>query len=258
MNKETFTNPALIAYMNQNFIPIKVDSDRESALAQRYRVQGLPTSLFLTDKGEQIARQPGFVTADKLLQIMQYILKDNSETSLKKEHFKDTATIKDDSLSTIAEITTTKGFPKKLEQAGVVYNDNFLRAFINKKTGQTTIQVYQVIYYTGHGWNFFQTVNYETPNGPESCTVNVIKRDFDCHRGVCLYEEHIGFDVDEKLLRVIAACYQPGQSSVWKFKLNAKSGNEYYDSMMYAEIAGFLECIDEYRKSHSLISALPK
>ena len=88
MNKETFTNPALIAYMNQNFIPIKVDSDRESALAQRYRVQGLPTSWFLTDKGEQIASQPGFVAADNLLHMMQYISTDSYKSTSYKDFLK--------------------------------------------------------------------------------------------------------------------------------------------------------------------------
>lgn len=77
MNKETFTNPALIAYMNKNFISIQVDSDKESSLARRYRVQGLPTSWFLTDTGEQIASQPGYIPADNLLQMMQYIHTDS-------------------------------------------------------------------------------------------------------------------------------------------------------------------------------------
>lgn len=88
MNKETFTNPALIAYMNQNFIPIKVDSDRESSLAKRYRVQGLPTSWFLTDKGEQIASQPGFVAADNLLSMMQYISTDSYKATSYKDFLK--------------------------------------------------------------------------------------------------------------------------------------------------------------------------
>ncbi|MEW6259284.1 MAG: DUF255 domain-containing protein [Thermodesulfobacteriota bacterium] len=88
MNKETFTNPALIAYMNENFVPIKVDSDKEPAIAQRYRVQGLPTSWFLTDKGEQIANQPGFIPAEHLLNMMKYVSTDSYKTLSFKEFLK--------------------------------------------------------------------------------------------------------------------------------------------------------------------------
>lgn len=88
MNKETFTNQKLIAYMNQNFVPIKVDSDREASLAERYRVQGLPTSWFLTDKGEQIASQPGFIAADNLLNMMRYISTDSYKSTSYKDFLK--------------------------------------------------------------------------------------------------------------------------------------------------------------------------
>jgi len=181
--------------------------------------------------------------------------------SLTKEHFKNTATIKDDSLETTATITTINGFQEKRGLLGIVWDDNFLRAFINKKTGQTTIQIYQVIYYQGSEWNFFQTVNYETPTGPESRSVTIISRDVDCagsRYSGCTYAEHVGFDIDEKFLRTIAGRYQPGQRAAWKFKFNAKSGKDYNDGMLPAEVAGFLEAIDAYRASHGLTSAAPK
>lgn len=181
--------------------------------------------------------------------------------ALTKEHFKSTATIKDDSLDTTATITTVNGLQEKRGLLGIVWDDNFLRAFIDKKTGRTTIQLYQVIYYQGSGWNFFQTVNYETPSGPESRPVTIISRDVDCsgsRYGGCTYTEHIGFDIDEKLLRTIAAGYQPGQRVGWKFKFNAKSGKDYNDGMLPAEVAGFLEAIDAYRASHGLPSAATK
>lgn len=180
---------------------------------------------------------------------------------LTKEHFKNTVTIKDDSLDTTATITTVNGFKEKRGLLGIVWDDNFLRAFINKKTGQTTIQLYQVIYYQGSGWNFFQTVNYETPTGPESRPVTIISRDVNCsgsRYSECTYKEHVGFDVDEKLLRTIAAGYQPGQRAAWRFKFNTKSGKDYNDGMLPAEVAGFLEAIDAYRASHGLTSAASK
>lgn len=71
--------------------------------------------------------------------------------SLTKEHFKNTTTVKDDPLDTVATITTVNGFQEKRGLLGIVWDDNFLRAFIDKKSGKTSFQVYQVIYYQGRG-----------------------------------------------------------------------------------------------------------
>lgn len=175
--------------------------------------------------------------------------------NLTKEHFRNTATIKDDSLDTIATISTVNGFQEKRGLLGIVWDDNFLRAFVEKKSGRTTIQLYQVIYYQGSGWNFYQTVNFETVTGPESRPLTIIKRDVDCtgsRYSGCTYVEHVAFDVNESLLRTIAERYQPGQLAGWKFKFSSKSGKEYNDGMLPAEVAGLLEALDGYRAARGL------
>ena len=172
--------------------------------------------------------------------------------SLTKEHFKSTATVKDDSLDTVATITTVNGFQEKRGLLGIVWDDNFLRAFIDKKSGKTSFQLYQIIYYQAGGWNFFQTINFETPSGPQSKPVTIIKRDVNCtgsRYSGCTYVEHVGFDVDEGLLRTIAQGYSPGQRSGWRFKFTARSGQDYNDGMLPAEVAGLLDKVDEYLAS---------
>ena len=67
MENKTFKDSAVIANLNRNFIPIRVDSDRETAVASLFRVKGLPFLVFLSDSGKQIAYVPGFVTSDQLL-----------------------------------------------------------------------------------------------------------------------------------------------------------------------------------------------
>ena len=42
MKKETFQDPTVIAYINRNFIPIKVNSDRQQNVAAEYGVRGCP------------------------------------------------------------------------------------------------------------------------------------------------------------------------------------------------------------------------
>jgi thioredoxin-related protein len=73
MAKETFTKPAVISYLNENFIAIKVDFDRESKIATLHNVRGLPANLFIAEDGENISNLPGFIPADMLVNILKYV-----------------------------------------------------------------------------------------------------------------------------------------------------------------------------------------
>lgn len=180
--------------------------------------------------------------------------------ALTPQHFRDTATVKDDSLDTIAQISTEPGFKDKKGLLGIVWDDNFLRAFIDKKTGATTIQAYNIVYYGG-GWRFYRSANYETPNGPTSVALTVMGRDVDCtgsRYGGCHYWEHVGFSVDEALLRIVAAKYVPGEARAWRYKLRAQAGQDYNDGILGAEVVGFLGAIDAYRSRKNLTSPVAR
>lgn len=170
--------------------------------------------------------------------------------NLTPEHFKNTATLTDDPLDTFAKITTVNGFQEKKGLLGVVLDDNFIRAHINKKTGQASFQVYQTIPYEG-GWRFYETANFETPSGPKSISATIIARDVNC-TGYCTYNEHVAFNVDEKLLRLIASEYQQGQLRAWKFKFLPKSGRDFNSGILPNEINGILKKVDEYRASRGI------
>ena len=71
--------------------------------------------------------------------------------SMTPDDFKACTAIKDDSLDTIAVLNTSPCFQEKRGILGIVWNDNFLRAFIDKRTGATTYQVYQYISYQATG-----------------------------------------------------------------------------------------------------------
>ncbi len=74
MDRKTFKDPAVIAALNRNFIPIRVDSERETAAATLFRVKGLPDSWFLAETGEVIGHRPGFIPADQLMKIFDVIM----------------------------------------------------------------------------------------------------------------------------------------------------------------------------------------
>jgi thioredoxin-related protein len=74
MDLQTFKDPAVIGALNRNFIPIRVDSDREPAAATLFRVKGLPDTWFLAESGSVIGHRPGFIPADQLMKIFDVIL----------------------------------------------------------------------------------------------------------------------------------------------------------------------------------------
>ena len=78
MEKSTFKDPVVIASLNENFIPIKVDADREVQTASLFRVKGLPDNWFIGEDGEIIGHRPGYIPPDQLKNILTLI--QNQET----------------------------------------------------------------------------------------------------------------------------------------------------------------------------------
>lgn len=55
MDETNFSDDEIIAFVNHNFIPVRVDSDRRPDINSRYNQGGWPTVCFLTSEGEIIA-----------------------------------------------------------------------------------------------------------------------------------------------------------------------------------------------------------
>jgi len=73
MAKETFQDSAVVSYINNNFIPVRVDTDKEPATAMKYGVTGLPSTWFLTEMGEAIGTVPGFIPPETLLAMLKEV-----------------------------------------------------------------------------------------------------------------------------------------------------------------------------------------
>ena len=73
MAKDTFQDPNVIAYLNENFIPIMVNTDKDQETAAGYSVLGLPFTVFLTEIGEPIASVPGYIPPDTLLSMLKEV-----------------------------------------------------------------------------------------------------------------------------------------------------------------------------------------
>lgn len=170
--------------------------------------------------------------------------------SLTPEHFRDTAQIIDDPLETTVIISMEPGF----HEVNNVFHDgwecdSFLRAFVDKRSGATTYQLYIDAGYIGHDRRLYDTINYFTPQGVQSDPVIKIARDKgSCRKDDCVHKEIVGFNMPETILRQIAATYAPNAGNPWLFKLKGKIvGAEQEDGIMPSEAAGLLMAVQSYR-----------
>jgi len=79
MEKRTFNDPAIISRLNENFIAIKVDYDKEEKISESYYVRGLPDTIFIAEDGQIIGRRPGYIPPDVLKSILNSILNERSQ-----------------------------------------------------------------------------------------------------------------------------------------------------------------------------------
>src|ERR1700722_2939628 len=93
--------------------------------------------------------------------------KDPPLLSLTMEHFRDTATVKDDPVHAKATITTENGYVEHTGLMNMVWHDEFLSAVIDQSTGQKSFQIEAEITYSG-SWRLYESANYPTANGRRS------------------------------------------------------------------------------------------
>ncbi len=77
LEQNTFSNKAVIDYINANFVPVRINSEKMPKLAARYGVAGVPDLRFVTPEGQNIARWPGYIEADQFLPLLKYIHTDS-------------------------------------------------------------------------------------------------------------------------------------------------------------------------------------
>src|SRR3989304_206260 len=52
MDETSYSDPGVISYVNQHFVPVRVDNDQRPDINARYNLGGWPTTAFLTADGE--------------------------------------------------------------------------------------------------------------------------------------------------------------------------------------------------------------
>ena len=73
MDADTYSHPQVAAFINENFIPIKVDNDRRPDINARYNMGGWPTTALLTPQGEIITGAT-YVPPAQMQSLLQQVL----------------------------------------------------------------------------------------------------------------------------------------------------------------------------------------
>ena len=73
MERETFQNDTVTRILEKDFISIKVDTDRDKALSDMFKVRGLPDNWFLAEDGEIVGHRPGYIPAEVFVKILKSV-----------------------------------------------------------------------------------------------------------------------------------------------------------------------------------------
>ncbi|MEW5995099.1 MAG: DUF255 domain-containing protein, partial [Candidatus Zixiibacteriota bacterium] len=97
MDRETFSKHEVIAMINENFVPVKVDGDSRRELdidgykiSERdltrhvFKVRGFPAFWFLKPDGSKVGMIPGYRKADFMMEAFEYV-KDNKYDTTETE-----------------------------------------------------------------------------------------------------------------------------------------------------------------------------
>lgn len=72
MDETTYSDPEVIALLNEAYIPVRVDSDRRPDINERYNMGGWPTTAILTPRGQVIVGRT-FVAPEQLKPILKEV-----------------------------------------------------------------------------------------------------------------------------------------------------------------------------------------
>jgi thioredoxin-like negative regulator of GroEL len=74
LDATTFRDPAVVKTMNDGFIPLRVDAEKEATLANLLHIQSYPTIVIGAPDGKILMTREGYLEADRFLEQLQRVL----------------------------------------------------------------------------------------------------------------------------------------------------------------------------------------
>ncbi len=73
MEATTFKEKNIWSFLNENFVSIQVDTEKDTEISDQWKVRGLPTVWFLKPDGTKLDNLPGYVDEEYLFKVLNYI-----------------------------------------------------------------------------------------------------------------------------------------------------------------------------------------
>src|SRR5262245_31532657 len=67
----TWRDPKIVKLLNEQFIPVKLDGEKETRLVQSLQVDGYPTLIVATAEGKVVGRHAGFLDAAQMTSLLR-------------------------------------------------------------------------------------------------------------------------------------------------------------------------------------------
>jgi thioredoxin 1 len=73
MNSETFADKKVIAFLNENFVPILVNAEKQQDVAKNYNANKFPFSVFIAEDISTVGSRPGYIPPDVMMDMLMYV-----------------------------------------------------------------------------------------------------------------------------------------------------------------------------------------
>jgi len=77
MDKTTWRDPQVLAIIGENYIPVRVEDEIDTELAEKYRDYGRPAIIVLDADGKEIFKKTGYLKPQWMLWTLQGVLQDS-------------------------------------------------------------------------------------------------------------------------------------------------------------------------------------
>jgi thioredoxin-like negative regulator of GroEL len=74
LDASTFKDPSVVSVMNERFVPLKIDGERDAPLASALRIQSYPTVVLASADGKILDMHEGFLEAPRFMEKLQKVL----------------------------------------------------------------------------------------------------------------------------------------------------------------------------------------
>jgi thiol:disulfide interchange protein len=77
MEENTFKDPGVIAFLNKDYVPVKVDVDRNKKISRMFKVKALPDTWFIAKNNKIIGHRLGYISPEKLKVLLQLYMEED-------------------------------------------------------------------------------------------------------------------------------------------------------------------------------------